>query len=181
LINATWLRRSSDVGRQLFLLNTEVLALTLGVQQTVANAVGRERAYGQTCGSEDLAEGTEQCEGQDRYRSFFSGHTSVPFALAAATCTHHIYLPLSGSTQNAWISCTSGFLVAGTAGLMRIVSDYHYSTDVIAGALAGSAIGFAVPLLHYTTGAQVPGVELGSMRVNVAPMGAGLQLYGVMP
>jgi PAP2 superfamily len=180
LINASWLRKSPDVGKQVFLLNAEVLALTLGLQQTVANTVGRERPYGQTCGTSDLSEDTEQCEGGDRYRSFFSGHTSVPFALAASTCTHHLYLPLSGSSKNAWIACASGFLVAGTTGVMRVVADYHYATDVLAGAFIGSAIGFGVPLLHYTTGVRLPAAQMGTVRLQLAPMGVGLQLYGVM-
>ena len=181
LINATWLRNSPDAGRELFLLNTEVLAVTLGVQQTVASVVGRERPYGRTCGTSELSEETSQCEGKDRYRSFFSGHTSVPFALAAATCTHHLYLPLSGTTRNAWIACASGFLVAGTTGLMRIVADYHYSTDVLAGALTGSAIGFGIPLLHYATGVRLPAAQVAGVHLQVAPMGAGLQIMGRMP
>ena len=181
LVNATWLRKSPDVGRQLFLLNTEVLTVTLGVQQTVSSIAGRERPYGQTCGSSDLSNETEQCEGRDRYRSFFSGHTGVPFAMAAATCTHHIYLPLSGTTQNAWIACASGFLVAGATGLMRIVADYHYSTDVLAGALTGSALGFGLPLLHYATGVRLPAAQVAGVRLQLAPMGVGLQILGQTP
>lgn len=181
LINATWLRGSPDVGRELFLLNTEVLALTLGVQQTVANAVGRERPYGRTCGTDELSDDDRHCSGSDRYRSFFSGHTAVPFAMAAATCTHHLYLPLSGSSSHAWIPCTTGFLAAALSGTMRIVADYHYASDVLVGAATGTAIGFSVPLFHYVTGTKPLSAEVSGYRFQISPTWGGLQISGKMP
>lgn len=181
LVNATWLRQSSDAAEQIFLLNLEVLAVTLGVQETFANAIGRERPYGRTCGTDDLSEDDHHCTGSGRYRSMFSGHTAVPFSMAAATCTHHLYLPLSGGSSHAWIPCTTGFLAAAASGTMRIVADYHYASDVLIGAAVGTSLGFAIPLLHYTTGSAPLSTQVGAYRFHVTPTWGGLQIYGVMP
>lgn len=168
LVNATWLRASPEVGTQLFWINAEVIALTLGAQQATANVLGRERPYGRTCGTSEIDERAHACRGNDRYRSFFSGHTSVPFSVAAATCVNHLYLPLSG--KRAWIACSVGFVTAATSGTLRIVSDNHYATDVITGVLVGTGVGFAVPLLHYVVGVPTPRASLGPVEIVLLPM-----------
>jgi len=178
LVNAAWLRRSPEVGKQVFWMSAEVLAVTLGVQQLTSNFVGRERPYGPTCGSEELPEDTHRCQTQDRYRSFFSGHTSVPFSMAAASCTHHVYLGLSG--DGAWLHCSAAFLAAAASGTMRMVADYHYATDVITGALVGTSIGTLIPLIHYTTGTQPFQSEVAGVRLQLVPTWGGLSVSGVM-
>ncbi len=55
-----------------------------------------------------------------------------------------------------------GLAGAATVGYLRIAADQHYLTDVLVGAAAGSAIGFAVPYgFHRGAGAlavtPVPG------------------------
>lgn len=175
LLNATWLRDSEDAGQQIALLNTEVTAVTLGVQQMTANLVGRERPYGRTCGDE-IGEDVHKCTGGDRYRSHFSGHTSVPFSLAAATCVSHMYLPLSGG--RAWIPCVSGFALAATTGTLRIVADYHYATDVLVGALVGSAIGGGLALSRYMGGGDPLLVQSGEWRGHLLPGFGGIGFDG---
>src|SRR5690606_17122281 len=137
-----------------FWMNSEVMALTFAAQQVTSNVVGRERPYGRACASGEVEPQSDHCEGRDRYRSYFSGHTSVPFALATAQCVHHARVGLSGSRP--WIPCVLGLAVAATSGTLRIVSDYHYATDVVSGAMVGTLIGLGVPLLHYTTGLTAP-------------------------
>ncbi len=187
LVNAAWLRDSPDVGWQLFWINGEVMALTLGIQQGIANAIGRERPYGRVCGTSELDERSHHCEGNDRYRSYFSGHTSVPFSIAAATCVNHAYLPLSGGS--AWVPCTVGFLAATASGTLRIVSDNHYATDVITGVVVGTSIGLMVPLLHYATGIPTPRARMGNAEVVAVPWVfsagrrpmAGFAISGILP
>jgi membrane-associated phospholipid phosphatase len=179
LVNATWLRKSPDTGRQLGLMNLEVLAITLGIQQVAANAISRERPYGRTCGTEFLDERTIDCEGDDLNRSHFSGHTATTFAVASVTCMHHTHLPLSG--EAAWIPCTVGYASATATAVLRVVGDKHYATDVIAGALAGSLIGLAVPFFHYHTGSAPLGARLGDVQLGLLPQPFGLTVYGAMP
>lgn len=178
LVNASWLRQSADVAAQVALLNAEALAITLGTQQLVAGIVGRERPYGRVCGTTELDERTQACEGRDRYRSYFSGHTSGPFAAAASTCAHHAFLGLSG--KRAWVTCTLGFSVAAASGTLRIVADKHYLTDVLTGVGAGTLIGLAVPLWHYLVPPRR--LEVGGQRIDwsVVPSAGGLSIQGVV-
>jgi membrane-associated phospholipid phosphatase len=76
--------------------------------------------------------------------SFFSGHTSTTFALAVA----------AGATASfrgykyAPVLWGVGVPLAAFTGYLSIAADRHYFTDVLTGALVGSAIGVLVPWLH---------------------------------
>jgi len=76
--------------------------------------------------------------------SFFSGHTSSTFALAVA----------SGATASfrgykyAPVVWGVSLPLAALTGYLSIAADRHYFTDVLTGALVGSAIGVLVPWLH---------------------------------
>ena len=72
-------------------------------------------------------------------------------------------------------------MVAGTSGVMRIVGDFHYATDVATGALVGSALGFGLPLLHYGLGIQVPSARIGKAEVFLLPTARGILLTGSLP
>ncbi len=176
LVNGAWLRQSPEVGAQIALLNSEVIALTFGVQQLTANWVARERPYGRECASAELPVKSEPCQKSERYRSFFSGHTSLPFSLAAATCTHNSFLPLNG--RQGWVPCVLGIALAATTGALRIVADNHYATDVFVGAGAGSLIGFLVPFLHYTTGTKAALGQGTKLALRVFPTPQGVQVLG---
>src|SRR6059058_3168029 len=69
--------------------------------------------------------------------SFFSGHATLAFALATSAGTvasmrHHRLAPVMWAV---------GLLLATTGGYLRIAADRHYATDVLTGALVGSAVG----------------------------------------
>lgn len=179
LVNAGWLRNSKDVGQQIFLLNLEAAAIALGIQQVTANTVGRERPYGRICGTEELNARTVNCEGDDRFRSFFSGHATMSFVMASATCTHHTFLPLAGNKP--WISCLTGFTNAAATALLRVVADKHYGSDIIVGASFGTLVGWAVPFLHYTTGMRPLAASWKGVELMVVPTAGGLSVTGVMP
>ena len=101
--------------------------------------------------------------------SFFSGHATLAFALATSAGTvasmrHHRLAPVM------W---AAGMLLATTGGYLRIAADRHYATDVITGAVVGSAIGFSVPYFAHRPVAPNTGLA-------VAPTegGASLVLWG---
>jgi hypothetical protein len=78
--------------------------------------------------------------------SFFSGHTSLAFSMA--TAYSYLYMkrhPDSSLVVPVWLG--SHALAAGTAYL-RVHAGKHFWTDVMVGAVVGSAIGFLVPWLH---------------------------------
>jgi membrane-associated phospholipid phosphatase len=76
--------------------------------------------------------------------SFFSGHTSVAFSLAVSG---GMVATLRGYRGDK-IVWGIGLAGATTTAYLRIAGDKHYFTDVLTGALVGSAVGVLVPYLH---------------------------------
>ena len=86
----------------------------------------------------------------DMRRSFFSGHTCVAFSSAVFLSTvFSAYFPKSRYRVWVWMGSIG---LAATAGMCRMLAGAHFTTDVLAGAVAGSLIGFAVPALHLRRG-----------------------------
>lgn len=158
LVVAKWHHGSDDVAWQMALIDAEALALATGVQAMTSSLVGRARPYSADCGG-DLSSANNDCQSNSRYRSYFSGHTTIAFTAASLTCVHHAYLPLYGGAADT-LACVGSLAAAAATGTLRIVSDQHYATDVLTGALVGAAIGIAVPLLHYGGGVRAPNVGL---------------------
>jgi membrane-associated phospholipid phosphatase len=100
--------------------------------------------------------------------SFYSGHTTLSFALAASAGTvasmrRHRLAPVM------WVA---GMVLATTSGYLRIAADRHYASDVIAGAVMGSAIGFGVPYFGHRPATK-------DFRLSTMPGAAGLSLSGL--
>jgi membrane-associated phospholipid phosphatase len=99
-------------------------------------------------------------------RSFPSGHTATAFA--GAMFTSEVYARLNPADDaRHWVR---GGLLAGAAltGYLRVRSGNHFPTDILAGAVVGGVIGWAVPALHERdpdpvdpdTGRRAPGPTL---------------------
>jgi membrane-associated phospholipid phosphatase len=168
---------SEEVAVQMALINAEATVVSTALQ-TIANAVAsRERPYGRLCGN-DLDAGINDCIGRNRFRSFFSGHTSQSFMSAALTCSHHMNLPLLGGGPVEHTPCVVGFAFAAAAGLGRIMGDVHYWSDVMTGAISGAAVGFLVPWLHYRSELDLGGDPRSNVQWQVVPNGLGASVVG---
>jgi membrane-associated phospholipid phosphatase len=180
LTTAWWYRGSRDVAEQMALIDLETLAIAGAVQGATNVLVSRERPYGRDCGSAQLPENAIDCRSGQHYRSFFSGHATFSFAGAALICVHHFENELLGAPWDA-LSCAGGYAVAATTATFRIVSDVHYASDAVLGALVGTAIGYGVPLLHYRHGPTHPDATNTTNRVQVmvVPSAGGLGLMGI--
>jgi membrane-associated phospholipid phosphatase len=104
--------------------------------------VGRERPFVHALAPD--AKGRTPRPSDDNL-SFFSGHTTETFALAAAagavtTMRGYRWAPIVWSTGGA---------IAIATGYLRIAADRHWLTDVLVGALVGTGIGIGVPLLFH--------------------------------
>ena len=82
----------------------------------------------------------------ESWGSFYSGHTSAAFAIAVFSSmwfeekhSESSYVPL------VWGVSLSA---AAAVGVLRIAAGKHYPTDVVVGALAGSATSYAIVRLH---------------------------------
>jgi membrane-associated phospholipid phosphatase len=135
-------RSSPDAAMQMALINTEAFMLTGLTTTLIKMAVKRERPYVQRCDPS-----IETCVGND---SFLSGHTSMTFTSAGLTCAHHQALSIYGSGVADGGVCVAALGMATATGVMRIVADKHFASDVFAGAALGLASGYLMPrLLHY--------------------------------
>ena len=146
-------RLNFDVAFQMTLLNWQAQSLTFLMTRVAHRTVGRMRPEVQECGDDPKYTGACDPEAPGRSASFLSGHASMTFAGAALICAHHSALPLYGGNAADVGICVAGLASATTVGVMRIVADAHWSTDVIAGAALGTSIGYGLPhLLHYGQG-----------------------------
>jgi membrane-associated phospholipid phosphatase len=164
---------------QMELLNWQVMA-TVGFTTRLAQyAVGRSRPAVDECAKDPGYSKVCSPLYHGRTKSFLSGHTSLPFALAAADCAHHLALGLYGSRPADIGACVVLYAGAAATGTARIIADQHWATDVSAGALVGTSLGIAIPWgLHYAHGsAGLPD------SVAVVPFGdrerLGLAAYGI--
>ncbi len=82
----------------------------------------------------------------DAALSFYSGHSSTAFSMATA----YSYLFMQRHPHSKWI--VPVWLIAeglaATTAVMRVEAGKHFWTDVITGAVVGSAIGLLIPVLH---------------------------------
>ncbi len=150
VVVAWWGRGKGSVAYQMAAIDVETFAVTAGVTSLVKGIAARERPYSDECEDDPVTSRTDDCDDDSLNRSFFSGHTSTAFAAASLTCMHHAYLDLYDSAAGDAVACIGAFGLAGTTGVLRIMSDNHYASDVATGAVVGTVVGLGLPwLLHY--------------------------------
>lgn len=142
--------QSPDVAWQLTSIVAEVVALDFVLSTFIKALVHRERPHGEECSLADRRTNPDRCGARGRTRSFYSGHASAGFAYAGALCMSHAYLPLYGDAAADAFACGAALATASIIGVLRVVADRHYATDVLVGTLIGLATGLLMPyLLHY--------------------------------
>ena len=140
-------RGQASSGWRMLVIDMELLAATRLLVVVEKNLVGRERPYQRECdGDDDEAD----CGTPESRRSFVSGHAALSFAAAGLVCVEHLELDLFGGGAGDTAACVVATAIAGATGVLRIVADRHYATDVLAGAAVGFVSGWVLPyLLHY--------------------------------
>jgi membrane-associated phospholipid phosphatase len=140
---------------------TDVLAASLianGLLGTaVKTSVGRYRP--------DETAATWHAQPFSGHISFPSGHATQAFALAAVIAGHY---------RQPWVRVTA-FFVAGSVGLGRIHLNKHYASDIVAGALIGTAVGGTVVVLNERRRVALPGARVTVMPV-LLPRGGGIRV-----
>jgi membrane-associated phospholipid phosphatase len=145
------------------LLIGESVTLAADLTELTKIIVGRERPFVSVLPASEKPR-TEIPS--DNNASFFSGHASTAFALAASAGT------ISTLHGYRWAPLTwsIGGAIAVTTAYLRIAADKHWLTDVVVGAVVGVGIGFAVPyLFHPVDGGGTKSDGTSSVRALQAP------------
>lgn len=91
-------------------------------------------------------------------RSFYSGHTTNAFASAVFISTvYSRYNPGSPYKPVIWAGSLG---LASLVGYLRFQAGKHFPTDILTGAVVGSAIGFLIPYVHQVRDPQRISLEL---------------------
>jgi membrane-associated phospholipid phosphatase len=142
------------------------MAVTGVFTQLVKLTVARQRPF---------ASGTPPSAdpGADARVSFWSSHASVAFAAAAAGGT---VARLRGYSGWPWVYGV-GFAAAAATSYFRVAADQHWLSDVVAGAVVGTAVGIALPLLHRGGQQSSTGDDVAGL-VSFAIIPGGLSVSG---
>jgi len=163
-------RGNLDVAMQMTLINWEVEGTTFLLTRATHRIVGRTRPMGKGCEKDPAY--ADVCKSHAGLTSsFLSGHASMTFASAGLACSHHIALPLYGGNAMDALACALALTGATTVGVLRVMADKHWWSDVIAGTALGTATGFGMPFLfHYSTiSMRIPNGILGG-RLHLLPL-----------
>jgi membrane-associated phospholipid phosphatase len=165
-------RWNFDVAAQMSLINWQAMSLAATLTRLSHRTVGRARPSLQEC-AEDPDYNVD-CEpgAEERTASFVSGHTSMAMTGAGLVCAHHQALPLYGNEVADTAACAVAVAAASTNGILRIMADQHWPTDVITGILIGLGAGYGLPrLLHYRSERPEPiGAEALPRNTVVLPL-----------
>ena len=143
---------------------TETLLLANGIKEWTKLLVYRARPYMYFDGypQDKLEDGDWNC-------SFPSGHTTMAFAGAAFTTM--VYCQCYPDSKWTYAVAGVSFGLAALTGALRMASGNHFFTDVLAGAILGTACGFAVPYMHTKLFYSNFEKKSGGARAAVSPAG----------
>ena len=145
------------------LIVAESTVLAVDLNQLVKFSVGRERPFVAALPESDKGLTAAPA---DNNLSFYSGHTTMAFSLATAAGT----VASLRRYRLAPLIWALGMTSATATGLLRIVADRHYFSDVLLGAVLGAGIGFSVPFLMHRP--LLPG-PAGGGSLLLQPTGTG--------
>lgn len=120
----------------------ESLSLTEALTDITKIAVRRPRPIDY----KDCEASSSSCTSTDLQLSFFSGH-SATVAAVGATATYLAFVR-DPDTPRPWITLGVASALTALVSYERVRSGEHFPTDVIAGSMAGAAVGVLVPHLH---------------------------------
>ena len=141
-----------DAAFQMGLISIEAYVVSLVVWRVTSLLARRQRPLDMACEAGDTS---PHCDSRFATQSFFSNHAVNAFTGAALTCLHHSSMPVFGDVGWDSTACVSATLLATAVGLLRVMSDHEYLTDVLTGAAVGWLSGYVLPwLLHYQGGAR---------------------------
>lgn len=157
LTAAAFLYTDEQYQMQDVLTEAVMFAETMAISHTVAHItkglVLRTRPY--------MYYSVDEAPEDDWNRSFYSGHTTMSFA--AATFTSYTFCSYFPDSAWKYPVAIASYALASATGIIRVQAGCHFATDVLTGAVMGTAIGFLVPWCHKVSTKQT--------QIAVTPLG----------
>ena len=120
----------------------QTIALAWGAKELAKHCVTRYRPYMYFEGAPQSA-----IDDGDYKDSFFSGHATLSFAGAGFTTYNAlVYLP---DSPYKWLTIGISYALSTTTAALRLASGNHFMTDILCGAVVGSALGFFIPWVNH--------------------------------
>ena len=141
-------------GVTLGVMYAEVVMLNAGVTGITKSLTGRIRPY--LYNTSFTAEERFAMQGKEAptaSTAFFSGHTSTAFA--GAVFLSKTFTDIYGKTTWSKVIWVGSLSLATATAIARVEAGVHFPTDVLMGAVVGSAIGYFIPVLHKSTQTKV--------------------------
>jgi hypothetical protein len=163
--------QNADVALQMLFIDLEAFSVSGLVSLTAEHAVGRARPFTEDCNLRDSSGNLlHQCGTDNDARSFYSGHATATATTAGLVCIEHQHLPLFGGGFADLAPCVLMIGVSGVTGVLRLVNDEHWASDVMTGWIVGTASGYLLPAaLHYGFGGKRPPGEIVAGDLRALP------------
>ncbi len=159
------------VARELLWMDAEAYAVALLFNNLTKRLVLRARPLSENCRRDPNYD--SYCGTTEEKYSFYSGHSTIGGTSAGLICAEHQYLSLYGGASDP-LACVGALLTMSATGVLRIASDQHWASDVIAGHLIGFATGYGLPaLFHFRAGAPRRASASRGFGVQVVPISSG--------
>lgn len=150
------------------LIYVETHAIALLLNSTVKRLVSRPRPYAYAS--------DPRPENDDAFLSFYSGHASAAFA--AATAGSILYAVRTSDPVALPILTGTAMALAASTAVLRARARMHFPSDILIGALAGTAIGAAVSLLQL---AESPELGVAEGIAALGGIAAGALVAAILP
>ncbi len=142
-IGAPAAQGNGDLAWSAAFAHTAALGITMAAGEIIKHAVGRARPFERECQRDPERHG---CGDGDIFSSFYSLHAGMTFTSAGFSCSMHMSRGLYGDAAADATACGVSLAMATATGLLRVISDRHYLSDVLVGAAMGFLVGYLVPL-----------------------------------
>jgi len=140
--------RSVQSGMVDAFMYAESMSLTFALTDIVKIAVRRPRPQAYAEAEQHRGDPLYSNSDTDSSLSFFSLHSSMTAAIGA-TATY-LAFARSPHSPRPWITLALAAGLSSFVSVERVRAGKHFPSDVIAGSLAGVAVGMVVPHLHRT-------------------------------
>jgi len=164
-----------DADGDRLMIYAQSMAINAALAQGTKRLVQRPRPYQYS--KDPVVRRYAKEAGNDGWMSFYSGHASLSFGAAVTGA----YL-LGASTDNKLargMSWGLGLMAASATANFRVRAGKHFYSDVLVGAVVGTAVGYIVPALHADARPYVPsGQEIAAAACGII---AGVMVSQLIP